>query len=1127
MNRSTTFGYVLCVLALGFSSSGASALLTKAQLEQLAQSANSDVIVIMQDQLPAIPPTRGALGERSAALSASHGAVVAELQRAGATKIREFGTINAIATSISRSEIATLTANPQVRAVVEDAVIPRKTRFHETLGSAVRAAAPAAAPAAASGLCNTLEPQALQLTNTAFLDNTIPQAQLVRDGNGEMVTGKGVKVAVIFNDGLDPTISAFTRPDGSSVFIDYQNFSGDPAGTPMFGDEAFLDAASIAAQDNPNGKLLSFDISKLTFGVYPLPSPCNIQIRGMSPGAALIGVQLATMGFNSTISDSVRGIEYAVTAGADVIDETFGVPQYPDTNTDPISLANAAAVAAGVTVVSAAGDGGSASTISAEPPEIIAVGATTSFRAYAQINYGAFPLSSGGYLNDNISSFSSGGFTQTGPRTVDVVAPGDLGWSLCDANSTLFEACNGAAVQVTGGTSESAPLTAGEAALVIQAYRSTHRGASPSPAIVKQIIMSSATDLGAPASEQGAGLINSLAAVNAALSVPDGEGARPTGHGQGLLYSPTSAEVTDLPGASVTRSFVITNSGAVPQRVAPNFQTLAAPFAGAILTLQLDPASDSTFVSANGTSDPYIERKFYVPAGAQHLDAAIAWQTSISGATPYVEFALFDPSGRLAADSIPQGSGSGYGHVDIVQPAAGDWTAVIWTVPAHNSLSYAGPVKFTWNVERYENAGSVDPPSFDLAPGASRSITVQFRMPSQPGDSAGAIRFGRSGYSSGITSAEIPLIMRTLIPINTSGGAFAGTLTGGNGRTDGAPTQTFAFDVPAGVRDMTLALKLSDNGYLLEGLLVDPQGMQLSVQGNLDPLGNPQAALQLSRFNPQPGRWRFILVQNLISSGNQTSEPYSVRIDFNSAEVKATGIPNDPNTRLSASANPVTIPITITNNGPVTQAYFADARLNTQVATTLPNNFTCTAGVLPAACMQFVVPTEVSDIQFFAQSPEPIDMDALNFAGFEIAGTISPDLFAKRVSADTVVASLRVPEVPYGYWDEFPSNIGPYGAGGAPTAPVNMGAIVVMQPFDPALSADSGDFWADQTLGSNTYNPLMLAPGQSGIINVTFTPDPNQVGKSISGFIYIDTYNDDVLTGDEVVRIPYNYTVSK
>jgi hypothetical protein len=56
---------------------------------------------------------------------------------------------------------------------------------------------------------------------------------------------------------------------------------------------------------------------------------------------------------------------------------------------------------------------------------------------------------------------------------------------------------------------------------------------------------------------------------------------------------------------------------------------------------------------------------------------------------------------------------------------------------------------------------------------------------------------------------------------------------------------------------------------------------------------------------------------------------------------------------------------------------------------------------------------------------------------------------------------------------------------------------------------------------------LVLAPGESGTITVTLTPDTSAVGSTISGYLYVDTFNPDVSTGDELVRFPYSYTISK
>jgi hypothetical protein len=1137
MKGPTSLKFCISAIALSLTGSALTEALTPAQFQQMTQGAQRDVIVIMRDQMPNLPPARKGMGARSAALAAAHSSVLAQLPQMGTRKIRSFSTINAFAATVSASEAAMLSAHPMVQAVVPDAVIQPRARNHENADTASHGATASSAGAAA--LCNTLEPEALQLTHAAFADPSIPQAQQVRDGHGDLVTGKGVKVAFLA-DGLDPTIAGFIHTDGSPVFIDYQDFTGDPAGTPTAGGEAFGDASSIAAQDTPNNKPLIFDISKFVNAAHPLPSPCNIRIRGMAPGASLVGLKVFSQINPTTASNFVQAIEYAVVHDdVDVINESFGGNPFPDNANDPISLANNAAVRAGVTVVVSTGDAGTAGTLGSPATEnsVIASGATTQFRIHSQTGDGVIPFAkNGGFIDNNISSFSSAGFSQKSGRTVDAVAPGDLGWALCSTNQALFFDCSTdsagfgpSAIEVFGGTSESSPLTAGEAALVIQAYRSTHGGNDPTPATVKRIIMSTATDLGAPASEQGAGFINALAAVNAALAIRDENGA-PKARGDGLLAAPTSAHVTSKPNANHALSFTITNTGSAAQHLTPNLEALGAPFDGATVNLTLDPKVDASFVNVAGNTRVFTTRTFKVPANADHLDVAIAFQSPLAIAAsnpPLVFLGLLDPSGRQAALSDPQGLGSGYGHVDVVKPQAGVWTAIVYTRKTGVAGSYSGPVQLTWGTERFVKIGSVSPSHLVLAPGASETVTAEFAMPAQSGDSAAAIRFESSPDAVSANFPEIPVTLRTLIPTGPTGGNFTGTLTGGNGRAGGPPTQTFAFDVPPGINNMSLGLEIADNGYLLEGLLVDPNGMELSVQPNQDPInGSAQFALALSHYNPQPGRWKFVLLQNYTSSGNQTSLPFTARIGFNTAQVTAPTLPNSASVTLSAAGAPVTVPIHVTNTGALTRQYFADARLNTVTAQQLSPQQCSKATTLPGACGAFVVPTQTSTVAFVAQSSVPINMDAFNNVGTGEGFTGSPDIFAKRIAPDTVAAILSEPEVPYSFWIVSPSLIGPYGPAGAPTEPVTTSAFVLMQPFDAAVSADSGDAWADLTLNTNTFNPLVLAPGQSGTIKLTITPNASDVGKTVSGFVYVDTFDLNVFTGDEAVRIPYSYTVA-
>ena len=293
------------------------------------------------------------------------------------------------------------------------------------------------------------------------------------------------------------------------MIVDYQDFSGEGTSVPTGGGEAFLDAGSIAAQGNE-----VYDVSH--YSALPLNRPCDIRIEGVAPGASVVALDIfgaEDAGFESSF---LQAINYAVTVDhVNVLNESLGANYYPDdgADLDLIKAANDAAVAAGTTVVVGSGDAGVTSTIGtpATDPNVISVGATTTYRIDAQDGYGGarFP-GVRGWLDNNISSFSSSGFTQDG-STVSLVAPGELNWALCSTDTAQYSDClslagQPAPVQQTGGTSESAPLTSGVAALVIQAYAQTHGGTDPTPAVIKQIITSTADDIGAPADQQGAGL---------------------------------------------------------------------------------------------------------------------------------------------------------------------------------------------------------------------------------------------------------------------------------------------------------------------------------------------------------------------------------------------------------------------------------------------------------------------------------------------------------------------------------------------------------------------------------------------------------------------------------------------
>jgi hypothetical protein len=821
--------------------------------------------------------------------------------------------------------------------------------------------------------------------------------------------------------------------------------------------------------------------------------------------------------------------------GANVINESFGGYPTPDSGIDPVSMANDQAVASGVTVVSSSGDSGTVAGPGspASDPSIIGVGASTQFQSYIQeSNAGAY-LGNGKYLSNNISAISSSGVAQNGKKSVDVVAPGDLGWALCSTDTFIYRGCTSndglpTPIQDFGGTSESSPLVAGEAALVIQGYADTHKGAIPSPSLVKEIITGTATDLSAPSSEQGAGLINSLNAVRAARAW--GNSSK---NGDALIASPTTLSASGAPGTAVNLPFTITDNGAHGQKVTPRPVKFASPFAMSNYAVTLDPSKDPTLTNVAGAPRAYQTQTFNVPGGAQRLDVSMAWDVvSKPGTIAYLS--LFTPDGTFAAYSLPQGFGQGYGHVSVRNPASGTWKAYIFT-RVTGGTAYSGPVQFTAASSKLVSAGSVSPNSMQLAKGQTGHFTLHTNIPSQSGDASYYIQV--SGNHSG--GGAVPVILRSEIAATTSTpGQFSGTLTGGNGRGGIGQTLTYEFTVPTGVHDLALNTALTDANYNLLGFLVNPEGFGLDTQTTVsavDKNGNVTAYGKTMQFfwrNPEPGNWRFVLEINYNTSGAQTSLPFTGTLAYNSVNVTAPTLPNSAGTHVP-SGQALVVPVHITNTGNTTKSYFVDARSNTTsqlylgaTSMTVPGNH------------QFVtvIPPETTSASVTSQSltSVPVNFDfSPNWGDPDTQGTPGVNIFGHPAADATVTGTELTP----GLWQASPTVIGPTPGGNAVSTTMDIGGLATTQSWDNTVTSSTGDIWANLVGASSAaYKPLVLAPGASGDINVTIKPTAAD-GTGVAGTLYVDTFSasPDFSTttgfwftgagGDEVTALPYSYTV--
>ena len=1105
-----------------------------ASASAVSQAPAQSVIVVFKNQDRAQPATRSALGARRRTLAGIQGPVLQQLAAGNAHDVHSYTTLNAVSATVSPAQLSSLRSDPAVAEVVPNGLVHLAPTTTGAPGSASgTGTTPLPGACAPSGKVQ-LEPEALK---TMSVDSDNPNAKTARSLG---INGSGVTVGCIA-DALDPDNPDFIRPNGKHVFVDFKDFSGFGTSAPTSGAEAFGDASAIAAQGRE-----VYDVSH--FSALPLNRPCNIRIEGVAPGANLVG--LVAFGASDVAPDSsiLEAIDYAITtAHVNVLNESFGINNYPDDggSLDLIAQADDQAVAAGITVVESSGDAGVTNTTgeAATDPNVISAGASTDNQNYIQDGFGGtrFPEVKG-WSNDEISSLSSSGFDQRG-RTIDVVAPGESDWALCSTNQDEFGGCasltgDPSPVQSFGGTSQSSPMTAGVAALVIQAYEKTHRGTAPTPAQVKQLIVSNTDDIGAPADQQGSGRVDAYKAVLAAENdnQPAGGGSA-QGRNVGVMTtSPTQLNAVDQPGTAENLTDTVTNESGSTQHLTFSGRTLGA-YRSLFNTQFTLSDSDPQTPDYAGVPINYQRLRFRVPAGEDRLDASAAFHSATPTASlnARVRITLIDPNGTYVGDSRPQGLGN-FGDLQIANPAAGTWTAYVYSRDS-DAGGYIGPVVFGVSAARYTSFGTVTPAGATLAPGQSVAVQVKTRTPAQPGDASGAIVVRSSSARGGsTTSTTVPVTLRSLIPAGNQ--TFSGTVTGGNGRAPISGQEFFyQLDVPAGQPELNATITVQDPGNQFGAYLIDPQGEAVAYATNMVPGATPssppdnQVGAQLHTLNPAPGRWRLAVVFAPVVSGNSLSSPFQVSVNQQAVPASGGGLPNAASTQLTAG-QPQTYDVTVKNTGTAPEMFFPDARL--------PGSAPFTLGAVSGASDNlpvndnmpvYLVPT--NSTQFQAQATTTGSTPLLFESQF-VGG--DPDL----ASTVGTTASLSFADNPIatGEWDVLPVEYGTFGTTGPPSETATTSASVVTSPFDPAVSSPTGDLEADSANPATSlasFAPITVAPGQTGTIPVTITPS-GASGTKVTGTLYLDdtayfefgSIQDALVNypqADEVAALPYQYTI--
>ncbi len=456
--------------------------------------------------------TREATATRGSSWTRTASKVTAVLAAATAALVPTAGAAMA-ASAPARSTAAPLSAVVQVvpghLAEVERAVIAaggtvtRRMAALQTLSVQLTPAA-AALLRSDADVVSVVPDRRVKLAGTSY-DATADANSLLnirKETGAQQVwtrsTGAGVDVALI-DSGVSPVKGLDARRVVNGPDLSFESNNKDLRYLDTFGHGTHM-AGIILGSDAASGAPTGDDA-----------------FAGIAPSARLVSLKVADARGATDVTQVLAAIDWVISHKNDnglnirVLNLSFGTDSSQGYGKDPLAQAVEAAWAAGITVVTSAGNAGTSIgrlTMPAVDPFVLAVGASDS----------------NGTVNpsdDTVASFSSQG---DGVRNPDLLAPGRSVQSLRVPGSYIDNTYAGSGAINDrffrgSGTSQSAAVVSGAAALLLSVKPDL------SPDQVKAALVGSATPLpGVSDRAQGAGELNLPAAAKLAANGGNGSG---------------------------------------------------------------------------------------------------------------------------------------------------------------------------------------------------------------------------------------------------------------------------------------------------------------------------------------------------------------------------------------------------------------------------------------------------------------------------------------------------------------------------------------------------------------------------------------------------------------------------